>query len=117
MDCIVPLDPPSAQGHKYCLCIVDNCSRWPAVYLLKTLTAKAVCDALLDLFVNVGVPQVIISDKGSNFTSQLTTKLLTRLGCSPTFNTPGHPRASGMVKICCLMLCVNIHVSGTRWYH
>jgi len=76
---------------------VDNCSRWPAVYLLKTLTVKAVCDALLDLFVNVGVPQVITSDKGSNFTSQLTTELL-RLGCSPTFNTPGHPEASGMVK-------------------
>ena len=98
MDCIGPLDPPSAQGHKYCLCVVDNCTRWPAVYLLKTLTAKAVCDALLDLFVNVGVPQVIISDRGTNFTSQLTTELLTRLGCSPTFNTPGHPEASGMVE-------------------
>ena len=59
MDCIGPLDPLSAQGHKYCLCIVENCTRWPAVYLLKTLTAKAVCDALLDLFVNVGLPQVI----------------------------------------------------------
>jgi len=77
---------------------VDNCTRWPAVYLLKTLTAKAVCDALLDLFVNVGVPQVIISDRGTNFTSQLTTELLTRLGCSPTFNTPGQPEASGMVE-------------------
>ena len=69
MDCIGPLDPPSDQGHKYCLCIVDNCTRWPAVHLLKTLTAKAVCDALLDLFMNVGVPQVIISDRGTNFTS------------------------------------------------
>ena len=55
MDCIGPLDPPSAQGHKYCLCIVDSCTRWPSVYLLKSLTAKAVCDALLDLFVNIGL--------------------------------------------------------------
>ena len=73
MDCIGPLDPPSAQGHKYCLCIVDNCTRWPSVYLLKSLTAKVVCDALLDLFVNVGVPKVIVSDCGTNFTSQLYT--------------------------------------------
>jgi len=29
MDCIGPLDPPSAQGYKYCLCIVDSCTRWP----------------------------------------------------------------------------------------
>ena len=48
MDCIGPLDPPSAPGHKYCLCVVDSCTRWPAVYALKNLSAKAVCDALID---------------------------------------------------------------------
>ena len=98
MDCIGPLDPPSAQGHRYCLCIVDSCTRWPAVYVLKSLTAKSVCNALLDLFVNVGVPKVIVSDCGTNFTSQLTREMLTRLGCSPRFNTPGHPEASGLVE-------------------
>jgi len=25
-DCIGPTEPPSAQGHRYCLCIVDNCT-------------------------------------------------------------------------------------------
>jgi len=59
MDCIGPLDPPSLLGHWYCLCVVDNCTRWPAVYMLKSLTAKAVCDALVDLFMNVGVPKVV----------------------------------------------------------
>jgi len=98
MDCIGPLDPPSAQGHKYCLCIVDNCTRWPSVYMLKSLTAKAVCEALIDLFALVGVPKVIISDRGTNFTSQLTQQMLNILGCSPRFNTPGHPEASGMVE-------------------
>ena len=44
MDCIGPIDPPSTQGHRYCLCIVDNCTRWPTVYVLKSLTARAVCD-------------------------------------------------------------------------
>jgi len=66
--------------------------------MLKSLTAKAVCDVLLDLFANVGVPKVMVSDCGTNFTSQLTTELLTRLGCSPRFNMPGHPEASGMVE-------------------
>jgi len=74
MDCIGPLNPSSAQGHTHCLCIVDNYTRWPTVYMLKSLTAKSVCDALLDLFVNVGVPNVIISDQGTNFTEQLTKK-------------------------------------------
>jgi len=92
MDCIGTLKPLSAQGHKYCLCIVDSCTRWPSVYLLKSLTARTVCDALLDSFVNMGVPKVIVNDCGTNFTSQLTQEMLRKLGCAPRFNTPGHPR-------------------------
>ena len=34
IDCISPIDPPSAHGHRYCLCIVDNCTHWPTVYTL-----------------------------------------------------------------------------------
>ena len=97
MDYIGPLNPPSAQGHTHFLCIVDNCTRWPTVYMLKSLTAKSVCDALLDLFVNLGVPNVIISDHRTNFTGQLTRKMLNRLGCAPRFNTPGHPEASNHI--------------------
>ena len=98
MDCIGPLEPMSSQGHKYCLCIIDSCTRWPSVYVLKSLTAKAVCDSLLDLFMHVGVPSKIVSDCGSNFTSQLTRGMLERLGCTPTFNTPNHAEASGLVE-------------------
>jgi len=40
----------------------------------------------------------MISDQGTNFTSRLTREMLSRLGCSPHFNTTGHPEASGMVE-------------------
>jgi len=40
----------------------------------------------------------MISDQGTNFTSSLTKKMPSRLGCSPRFNTPGHPETSGMVE-------------------
>ena len=43
MDCLGPLDPPSAQGHIYCLCIVDSCTRWPTVYALKILCRLRLC--------------------------------------------------------------------------
>jgi len=120
MDCIGTIEPSSAQGHRYCLCIVDNCTRWPVVYALHLLSAKAVCEALLDLFSNVGVPSKIISDNGTNFTSQLTQELLQRLGCSPTFTTPGHPQASGLVerfnKTCKDMLYHFIQKHGRQWH-
>jgi len=97
MDCIGHVEPPSAQGHQYCLCIVDNCTRWQTVYALKSLTARAVCDALVELFTNVGVLSKVISDNGANFSSHLTQKLLRRLVCSPVFATPGRSQASGLV--------------------
>jgi hypothetical protein len=98
MDCIGPIEPPSAQGHKYCLCIVDSCTRFPFVFALKSLTAKVVCDALLEMFAVTGISKVITSDRGSNFTAQLTQEFLSRLGCSPRLNSPLHPQAAGMVE-------------------
>ena len=46
------------------------------------------------------IPKVISSDCGTNFTSKLTQEFLKHLGCSPRFNTPGHPEASGLVERC-----------------
>ena len=98
MDVVGPIEPTSAAGHKYGLCIVDSCTRWPAVYLLKSLTAKAVCEELKNLFMDVGVPSVITSNQGTNFTSSLTKEFLKTFGVTPRFNTPGHPESSGIVE-------------------
>lgn len=98
MDCIGPIDPPSALGHKYLLCIIDVCTNWPTVYLLKNLSAKSVCDCLCDVFSNLGVASVISSDNATNFSSRLTQECLRRFGCSPRFSTPGHPEAQGKIE-------------------
>ncbi|XP_064470179.1 uncharacterized protein LOC135384927 [Ornithodoros turicata] len=50
IDCIGPLDPSSARGHRYALCVVDVCTRWPEVVLLRSLNAKATCEGLLGIF-------------------------------------------------------------------
>jgi transposase InsO family protein len=69
-------------------------------YPLKSLSAKATCEALMQVFMTFAVPKVISSDCGSNFTSELTKKVLGKLGCTPRFNTPGHPEAAGLVERC-----------------
>ena len=98
IDAIGPLEPASSAGHKYCLCIVDSCTRWPAVFPLKSLSAKAVCEALIELFMNFGVASVISSDRGTNFTSSMTREFERLMGSSPRFNSPGHPEASGVCE-------------------
>ena len=82
MDCIGHSDPPSSKGHKYCLCIVDSCTRWPAMYPLKSLDAREMCDAIIYLFMHTGIATVITSDNGSNFVHKLTQEFEARLRCS-----------------------------------
>ncbi|XP_064470511.1 uncharacterized protein LOC135384989 [Ornithodoros turicata] len=98
MDCIGPLDPPSARGHRYALCIVDLCTRWPEVVPLRSLTAKATCQALVDVFARYGVPETICCDQGTNFTSKLTQELAQRMGVQMRFSTPDHPQSNGLVE-------------------
>src|SRR6218665_727459 len=47
---------------------------------------------------DVGVPSVITSDQGTNFTSSLTKEFLKMFGVTPRFNTPGHPESSRIVE-------------------
>ena len=126
MDCIGPILPegdPAAKKseYNYALVIVDKYSRWPMAYPLRSLSAKAVCDALLQVFMTFSIPKVISSDCGTNFTSKLTQECLKRLGCSPCFNTPGHPEASGLVERCNQSLKTMIYKlaqSNPRgWFH
>ncbi|XP_077553336.1 LOW QUALITY PROTEIN: uncharacterized protein LOC144168174 [Haemaphysalis longicornis] len=98
VDIIGPLDVPSGRGHKYALCLVDLCTRWPEVVCLRSLTAKATCEALLTIFSRTGIPELICSDQGTTFTFQLTQSFLERLGCAPRFSSPEHPESNGTVE-------------------
>ena len=119
-DVIGPIEPPSAQGHKWALCIIDDCTRCPAVYLLKSLTAKATCQAFMELFSLTGWPEVLCTDQNSNFCSHLTQEFLNRMGVSPRINSPYHPEASGVIERFNAtfknMLNHAIHDYGRQWH-
>jgi len=98
MDCLGPLFPNQKVKYNYCLVLCDRVSRFPVAFCLPSLSAKCVCNALLQLFQMTGIPSVIQSDCGTNFTSKLTRTFLQMLGCSPRFNVPGRPQQSGLVE-------------------
>jgi hypothetical protein len=68
MDCIYVETPGGPRKIKYCLYFVDSFSCWPTVFLLSSLTAKA----LSEMFATIGILEVIWSDLGTNFMSNLT---------------------------------------------
>lgn len=98
LDCIGPIEPTSARGHRYALCLIDLCTRWPEVIPLRSLTAQATCQALLEVFPRFGTPQLICCDQGTNFTATLTRELAERLGIRMRFSTPEHPQSNGIVE-------------------
>jgi transposase InsO family protein len=126
MDCIGPIisDTDAVVGrprYNYALVICDQFTRWPMAYPLRNMSAKAVCEALLQVFMTFSIPKVISSDCGSNFTSSLTREFLARLGVSPVFNTPGHPEASGVVERCNAtlkaMIAKLVHQEPQGWWN
>jgi len=92
----------SGEGNKpkfnYAFIAIDSFSRFPFCIPMKTMHAKAVCDALLSIWQFTGVASHLSSDLGTNFTAQLTKEFEKRLGCTPRFSSPWHPNATGLVE-------------------
>ncbi len=78
MDCVGPL-PRSKMGNEYLLTVMCQVTRYPAVYPLRSLTAKLVIKALTQFISVFGIPRIIQSDQGSNFTSNLFGQVLKQL--------------------------------------
>jgi hypothetical protein len=55
IDCFGPLFPNQSNvQYNYGLLCIDAASRWPTAFPLRSLTAKSVCEALLQLFMQTG---------------------------------------------------------------
>ena len=70
MDIVGPL-PQSCSGNRFVLVVCDYSARWPEAVPLKPIDVGHVAEELTVLFSRVEVPKEILTDEGSNFTSQL----------------------------------------------
>ena len=97
VDLVGPL-PPSA-GNSYLLTIVDRFTRWPAAIPLPTMDAQTVARHLISGWIaQFGVPDVITTDRGSQFESRLWAEVSKVLGTSRIRTCAYHPQANGMVE-------------------
>lgn len=97
MDIVGPL-VKSSRGHQYILVVSDYATRFPKAFPLHTVTAPAVLRCLVQLFSRVGIPEEIVTDQGTNFTSRLLQLFHRQLGISPIKTTPYHPQTDGLVE-------------------
>ena len=97
MDIIGPL-PKSRSGNRFILVICDYATRYPEAIPLKRIDAEHIAEELVQVFARVGMPQEILTDQGSNFTSQLLAELYQLLHIHPIRTTPYHPQTDGLVE-------------------
>ena len=97
MDIVGPL-PRSQTGNRYILVLCDYATRYPEAIPLRTIDAEHIAEQLIGVFARVGVPQEILTDQGSNFTSQLLAELYRLLHVQSIRTSPYHPQMDGLVE-------------------
>ena len=96
---MVGLLPWSKAGHKYILTICDySSSRYPEAIPLKSTDSKHVAETLIPFFSHVGLPQEILSNCGTNFTSRLIEELYSLLGIHAIKTSPYHLQTDGLIE-------------------
>ena len=78
--------------------IVDFATRYPEAVPLKTTTTEVVAEALVDMFPRVGIPREILTDCGTQFTSELMKEVSRLLSLRQLNTTPYHPICNGLVE-------------------
>ncbi|XP_076033590.1 uncharacterized protein LOC143020752 [Oratosquilla oratoria] len=97
IDCVGPL-PKTPLGFQFLFTIVDCATRYPEAIPLRRITAKNVVRALVHFFTQVGLPTVVQSDQGSNFTSRLFNQVMESLGVRQSRSSAYHPQSQGVVE-------------------
>jgi len=98
IDLIGPIQPASERGHRYILTAVDFSTRYPEAVALKGIETERVAEALVEIFSRVGLPKEILSDRGSQFTSDLMKEICRLLSIKQLITSPYHPQCNGLVE-------------------
>lgn len=96
IDCVGPL-PKSKAGHQYLLTIMCAATRFPEAVPLRNLKAKAVVKELMKFCSTFGLPKVIQTDRGTNFTSRMFEQILKELDINHQLSSAYHPESQGAI--------------------
>nr|GEW15683.1 reverse transcriptase domain-containing protein [Tanacetum cinerariifolium] len=79
--------------------IVEYLSKWVKAKALPTNESRVVVKFLKSLFSRFGIPQAIISDRGTYFCNDQFTRVMSKYGVTHRLATAYHPQTSGQVEV------------------
>ena len=112
--------PCTQRGNKHVVVFQDMLTKWPMVFPVpdqkSERLARLLCEEIVPMF---GVPEALLSDRGTNLLSNLMMDVCTRLGIEKLNTTSYHPECDGMVerfnRILKTMLRKRATQYGTQW--
>lgn len=98
MDILGPL-PKSKKPNEYILVITEYMTRWVEAFALLDQKATSIARKLLDeVICGYGVPTTILTDQGTNFTSELIREICKLYQIRKINTTPYNPRCNGLTE-------------------
>ena len=80
------------------LIVVDAFSKWPEVVIMRSTTSEKTIEVLRNLFSRYGLPQILVSDNGPQFTSTEFQTFMKMNGIHHKFSCPGQPATNGQAE-------------------
>lgn len=98
IDVLGPL-PITTKGYKYILCITDYYTRYPIAIPMTNQRANTIAKLLVEeVFLVYGFPASILSDRGSNFLSDLLSAVLELFRIRKLSTSAYHPQTNGLTE-------------------
>ena len=87
-----------SQGYKYILTVCDFFTKWPELIAIQDKKATTIARELYVLFTRYGCPDVIISDRGTEFCNAVSEAIFTYMRVEHRVSAPYHPQTNGKTK-------------------
>ena len=98
IDLVGPIAPASDKGHRFILTLMDYATRYLEAVPLKNIDTETVAEALLDMYSRVGVPEEVLSDLGTQFTSDCMKEVSRLLSIKGLTASPYHSAYNVLVE-------------------
>ena len=96
-DIVGPM-PTGKGGYRFLLTVICMASKWPEAQPLRSISAKAVAQGMMEIFSRTGIPLQLLTDQGAQFVGSLVSKLCKDLNIDKIKTTPYHPECNGVIK-------------------
>lgn len=97
LDIVGPF-PLTKFGNRFLLVITDYFTRWPEAYPIENTKSETILRCLENFISTHGVCKHIVTDKGSNFISEVISKFYKKFNIVKHTTTSYHPQSDGVVE-------------------